>query len=276
VDLSLILRFRGSTRLVLSLHGADVRTYPRRSRVLRFALKQLCASADAVVTCSTSLLHDVLEYLPPQSPRLAVLRNGIDPQDFEAPVELPRHSRPFIFTAGRFVKEKGFHLLLQVLPLVLEEYPAIDLLIAGEGEEAEFLTTTVAALGLAGRVRFLGPLPNREVIHWMMESELFVLPSIVESLGIVCLEAMAAGKAVVATKVGGVPEVVVDGVTGILVPPEDPRALAGAIVTLLKNPEQRERMGEAGRQRVIRDFTWARYVDNLVPLLASEQEVIAS
>ena len=185
-------------------------------------------------------------------------------------------TRPYIFAAGRLVKEKGFHILLQALPLVLEKYPDLDLLLAGEGEEAEALTTIVDALSLSAHVHFLGPLPNQDVIHWMMECEAVVLPSLEESLGIVCQEAMAAGKAVVATRVGGVPEVVVDGTTGILVPPEDPYALAQAIIAILQDPVRRDRMGAAGRQRVIREFTWRHYVDKLVPLLASEQEAMAS
>ena len=99
-------------------------------------------------------------------------------------------------------------------------------------------------------------LPKREVIQLLTHATVFACPSLYEPLGIVNLEAMACGTAVVASRVGGIPEVVSDGETGLLVPPDDPGALAGALNALLADPGRAAAMGERGRERAIADFSW--------------------
>jgi starch synthase len=109
-------------------------------------------------------------------------------------------------------------------------------------------------------------LPKPDVIELLSHATLFVCPSIYEPLGIVNLEAMACHTAVVASRVGGIPEVVVDGETGLLVPPEDPDALARAINELVADPARAARMGEAGRTRAVDDFGWDRVAEKTVAL----------
>ncbi|HZS92917.1 MAG TPA: glycosyltransferase family 4 protein [Chloroflexota bacterium] len=264
--LALLMPHRGSARLIISLRGNDVHLFPEQSTIMRRALQSLCAQADAVTACSASVLDDVRPYLPEQAPRLAVLRDGITPGDFSRPDPGPSHGRPYILAVARFVKKKGLPILLRAMPAVLQMVPDVDLLVVGDGPEGEHLREMVAQLNLGQRVRFLGALTNAEAIRWMMGCELFVLPSLREPLGIVNLEAMACGRAIVATRVDGVPEIVEHEVNGLLVPPDDPDALANAIVTLLRDPEKRRAMGERGRQKALTSHTWDRYVDQLLDL----------
>jgi glycosyltransferase involved in cell wall biosynthesis len=107
----------------------------------------------------------------------------------------------------------------------------------------------------AAGISWLGPMPWQHLAEWYRRAQVFVMPSFFESFGIACLEAMAFSVPVVATRAGGLPEVVEDGISGLLVPPGDPQSLAEAIITLLNDPAQRSRMGVAGHERVLESFT---------------------
>ena len=161
-------------------------------------------------------------------------------------------------TVANLLPHKGHQHLIRAVSLASRELPRLGCLIVGEGgggyrTELEALARD---LGLAERVVFAGFQPD--VYPYLAALDLFVLPSVREAFGIVLLEAMAMGRPVVATKVGGVPEVVEDGVTGVLVPPADPASLARAIVTLAEAPDQRRVLGEAGAMRVRERFHVAR------------------
>jgi glycosyltransferase involved in cell wall biosynthesis len=156
-------------------------------------------------------------------------------------------------TAGRLVPMKGLAHLIRALALVRERVPAARLEIAGTGPEQTALETEARALGVLDAVTFLGwrdDLP-RVYRNW----DVFVQSSIIEPFGMAALEAMAAGLPVVATAVGGLPELIEDGRTGRLVPPTDAGLLADCIVELLQNPEQRKTLGAAGRARARNKFS---------------------
>ena len=105
-------------------------------------------------------------------------------------------------------------------------------------------------------MRLVGPCQHQDVPEWMNASDIFCLPSLNEGLPTVCIEASACGRPIVATKVGGIPEVVLDGENGILIEPRNPEQLVNAIGQLLDHPELCQRMGEAGRRRVIENYSW--------------------
>lgn len=162
-----------------------------------------------------------------------------------------------ILFVGRLVPYKGLQTLLRAFPHVMKRTQCAHLGIVGSGPEEPTLKHLSQQLGVAKTVRFLGTLSRSSLRDAYSACDLFVLPSRSrsEAFGIVLLEAMARGKPVVATQVGGVPYVVRNGETGVLVPPLDPTALAAAIVHLLNDPEHRQRMGQAGRKRVLASFT---------------------
>jgi glycosyltransferase involved in cell wall biosynthesis len=169
------------------------------------------------------------------------------------------HGETFLVGAvANLFPRKGYEHLIRAVGLAARDVPALGCLIVGEGNPGyrAALEALSRDLGLADRVLFAGF--QSDVYPYLAAMDLFVLPSVMEGFGIALLEAMAMGRAVVATKVGGVPEVVEDGVTGLLVPPADPGSLARAIVRLAEAPALRRAMGEAGARRVREQFHVAR------------------
>ena len=161
-----------------------------------------------------------------------------------------------IGTVGHLSSHKGHRFLLQAMREVCEVEREARLVIVGEGRLRADLEAEAAALGLSDAVRFTGF--RRDVLALIRGFEIFAFSSTQEGLGTSILDAMALRKPVVATRAGGVPESVLDGVTGLLVPPSDPRALAEALCTMLRKPERGRAFGDAGRQRVEKHFTVER------------------
>jgi L-malate glycosyltransferase len=191
--------------------------------------------------------------------RVHTIHSGIDLRRFEyvppAPLLFPAGTR-VVGTVGHLAGHKGHGYLVQAVPLLLQAEPRIGVVIAGDGELRTALEAQAAALGVADRLCFTGF--RHDILSLMQQFEIVVHPSYLEGLGTAVLDAMALGKPVVATSAGGIPEVVQDGVTGLLVPPRDPAALARAVLHLLRHPEHSKALGEAGRQRVVQHFTAER------------------
>jgi glycosyltransferase involved in cell wall biosynthesis/GT2 family glycosyltransferase len=186
------------------------------------------------------------------------------PLGLDVPPGLPTaagETRTVLFV-GRLERRKGIHTLLHAIPKVLAAIGNVNFEIVGRDCGADggrswksYWEENFPEAARMGRVRFHGELSTEDVNGWYSACELFVAPSLYESFGLIYLEAMARAKPVVACRAGGVPEVVVDGETGLLVPPEDPESLAGAILRLLQDDSLRDRLGRAGRMRYERQFT---------------------
>jgi len=159
---------------------------------------------------------------------------------------------PVVGTVARLSSEKGHRYLLEAAAMVCEAFPSVQFLLIGDGILRKDLEKQAIELGISENVVFLGL--RKDVPEILPVIDLFVLPSLYEGFGIVLVEAMAAGKPVVATRVGGIPEVVVDGKTGILAPPKEPKRIAEAIITLLQDKAQAQKMGQAGHKRAIEHF----------------------
>jgi glycosyltransferase involved in cell wall biosynthesis len=193
--------------------------------------------------------------------KLRVVRNGIDTAELLRPANPELRirlsgapQRPVILTVARLARQKGIDVLLSAASQV----PDAVFLIAGEGPERTALEGRAAALGLGNSVRFLGAAHN--VPDLLAACDVFVLPSLAEGLPLSVLEAMAAGKPIVATRIAGTDEAVADGTTGVLVPPRDPDALAMAIRSLLADPDRASRLARAGQERVQSEFPVGRTV----------------
>jgi sugar transferase (PEP-CTERM/EpsH1 system associated) len=193
----------------------------------------------------------------------------------QVPVPASATGRRLIGTVCRFHPQKGLDQLIAAFAELCKRTPDVQLLLVGDGELRGQLETQVRRLGLADHVTFTGF--RTDVPAILTELDLFVLPSLWEGLPLVLLEAMAAQLPVVATAVGGTPELVLDGETGLLVPPADPTALAAAMHFLLTQDALRREMGRRGRRRVEREFSATRAVAETTQLyeeLLSEKGVI--
>lgn len=192
--------------------------------------------------------------------KLEVIHNGVDSEIF-SPLEEERGDRPAdsyreapsIGTVAYLTKRKGIAYLVSALREVADHFPEVQLKIIGDGVERSSLENQIRALDLQSNVELLG---NRSDICSLLNSfDIFVLPSVWEPFGLVIAEAMACGKPVIATRVGGIPEIVVDGVTGLLVPPADAESLANAMLKLIRDLELRRNLGRAGRDRFLELFS---------------------
>jgi starch synthase len=225
------------------------------------------ASAAAVVAVSDGMRADILAAYPEISPeRVRVIRNGIDTDEYRPDPDtdvLERYgvdrTRPYVIFVGRITRQKGVPVLLRAASGLIPEAQLV--LLAGAADTPEQLaevTELVDGLRATRSGVFWIPemLPKPEVIQLLTHATVFAIPSVYEPLGIVNLEAMACGTAVAGSRTGGIPEVVADGETGLLVPPGEPAPLADALNVLLRDPGRARVMGEAGRKRAVAEFGW--------------------
>ena len=189
------------------------------------------------------------------SARIRIVPSGIDASPFLGAVDRPSlrerlgmpGSEIVVLNVAALTREKGHADLLHALAAARSRAPALRLWIVGEGPLEATLRAEAQTLGLGDAVRFLGF--RSDVSDLLRAADLFCLPSRLEGLGTSILEGMAAGLAVVATTAGGIPEIVIDGETGVLVPPRDPEALSAALVRLAEDPALRSALGARGRER---------------------------
>jgi alpha-maltose-1-phosphate synthase len=252
-------------------------------RLSSWAEKTAIEAAAAVVAVSAGMKADILGAYPKVDPaKVHVIRNGIDTDEYSPDLGtdvLERYGvdpdRPSVVFVGRITRQKGVPVLLRA---AAELDPRAQLVLCAGAPDTPELLAEVTELvdGLKARrdgvIWISGMLAKPEVIQLLSHATLFACPSVYEPLGIVNLEAMACGAAVVASRVGGIPEVVNDGETGLLVPPADPPALAAAMNALLADPARASTMGRAGRTRADAEFGWpaiaaqtARLYESLIP-----------
>jgi glycosyltransferase involved in cell wall biosynthesis len=163
-----------------------------------------------------------------------------------------------IFACRQLFPRKGIRFLIEAAAQLKPRFPDLKVVLAGDGFERPELVRLAEGLGLGGDVTFLGWVPNTELPPYYRAAAVSVIPSLEEGFGIPAAEAMGCEVAVVASDAGGLPEVVENGVTGLVVPRGDSTALAQAIGSLLADPERRRAMGQAGRVRALQMFDWDR------------------
>jgi len=223
----------------------------------RNALAEKIGEAETIWSCTAANVAHLQAIAPEHAHKVRLAYHGLDLRHFAAPVA---PSRPrLVLGVGRLIEKKGFEHLLRAAALLAGRRRPIELRIVGEGERRPALERLRRDLGLSPSV-FGGAAGNREVIAAMRAAAVLAAPSVVARSGDVdgipnvILEAMACGRPIVATRVSGIPEVVLDGETGFLVEPGDEVGLAEAIERILDAPELAERLGAAGRARIERDF----------------------
>jgi glycogen(starch) synthase len=240
---------------LVTLHGTVEERFSRPGTVLESTLR----SAAWITTCSSAVLVETRR----QFPELARCSSAI-PNSLETPAGTPEplpFDPPHLLCVGRLVRPKGFDLALAALSRLVERSPAPRLLLAGDGPERPRLEQQARALGLSERVEFLGWVAPEDIPKLINRATVVVVPSREESYGLVALQAAQMARPVVATWVGGLPEIVRHGSTGLLVESEQGEVLAAAIERLLDSPETAVQMGQLARQRVQRLFGWNEYLE---------------
>jgi glycosyltransferase involved in cell wall biosynthesis len=173
----------------------------------------------------------------------------------------PGFPASYILAVGSLLPRKAYDVLIEAARLVRERGVPLDVVLVGDGPEAPRLASLAAAAGLADHVFFAGEMAQDEALRFYPRARFFVHTARQEAFGLVLLEAMSFGKAVIATRVGGIPEFVRDGETGLLVEPDDPEALAQAMMRLSNDPAFRETLGARGREVATKEHSWERVVD---------------
>jgi len=265
-------RLAGIPVIIAEEQSEYERYNPLLKNLLRSVNRYLAAFTDKIIVCSEKTGEVISKDDGIPGDKLLVLHNVIDPQEFR--VSRPRQEilaslgldddDIVIGYVASLARRKGHIYLLEVVELLSRSYENLKLVLVGDGSLREELKFQVEKRKLSGKVIFTGQ--RRDITDILSILKVFVSPALNEAFGIVLIEAMYMGLPCVATKVGGVSEVVVDGITGILVPPADSSALAEAVSKILNNPQMAQEFGEAGRNRVLENFTADVYARRLKDL----------
>ncbi|MFB6278246.1 MAG: glycosyltransferase family 4 protein [Salinibacter sp.] len=263
--------FGSPRRIVCAAHGRELLFNPAA------AIPGLAPAYDRL---RRALLRQVDMFLPVShytagllqergvpSSRTQVVPNGTDPERFRPRDGTPVRERfglsgrPMLLTVGRLVRRKGIDTVLRALPTIAETCPDVTYVIVGTGPDQSRLRRLAGRLGLQNRVRFVGEVDHDRLPLYYSAADLFVMPARedppdVEGFGLVFLEANACGTPVIGARTGGIPDAIQDGETGLLVPPNAPKALAEVVVRILTDPDVADTLGRQGRRRAVNEASW--------------------
>ena len=275
-------------RFVVSLHGLGLLDNPGDSLLKRWSHRRYRRAslglADAVIATSGEFARLAAAYADPS--RIHVIPNGVDTDQFDAdrpaPEELRRRYEGdlVVLAIRRLVPKNGIQYLVQAAPGILARCPRARFVIGGRGSQEAELRRLVRDLGVEARFDFAGAIPNAEVSGYLAAARVVVFPSSMESTSHACLEAMAMGRPVVASRLGGLRELLGEGERGVLVdlfgsrgssydapaalPPAEVDRLGSAILGLLLDPKRAERIGAEGRRHALGNFDWSVLADRIL------------
>lgn len=253
------------TRCIVS---SEQNVYDFKARLpFSWVERRLSRWTDRIIACSKKVRQHLIEKVGVNPLRVVVVPNGVDPDVFFPIRKRTRLYRTVenvrkelgieegdavIGTVGHITRQKGYHVLIAAIPQILRAHPAAKFLFVGRGLLRERLEKQASELGVAPRIRFAGI--RRDVPAVLNCFDVFVLPSLWEGFGTAIIEAMACGVPVVASRVGGIPEIIEDGSTGLLVPPGRAELLAEAVIRLLDKPRKARELARRGRTSVTERF----------------------
>lgn len=256
--------------LIISVWGSDVFTFPRKSPAHKILLRHNLNKADLILSASKVMAEESHKYT---SKPVKVIPFGIDTAYFK-PVAIKNlfEGSIVIGTVKQLEVEYGIEYLIYAFKLLKDKQKELPLklLVVGSGSQTQKLKQLVQDLGIYKDTRFTGFIPPSDVVQYHNMMSVSVFPSLQESFGVSVLEASACGKPVVVSNVGGLPEVVENSVTGIVVPLANPQQLADAIEKLVTDEKLRNEMGANGRKRVEQLFNWE---DNVKQMCDTYKEI---
>ncbi|GAB6173059.1 glycosyltransferase [Paradesulfitobacterium aromaticivorans] len=250
---------------VISAWGSDIFFFPRHSFVHSLFLKWTLKQAD--VLCSTSrIMAQEMQRYTESGRTVEVIPFGVDIERFKPPAEERQDSlQPLIFGVAKYFQPVyGLDVLFKAFAQIERQTPGrARLRLAGDGPEKARLQRLALKLGIARKIEWLGAIPSKDVAELYQSLDVVVVPSRQESFGVTAVEGSACGRPIIASRVGGLPEVVTDKETGLLIPPGDVQELAAAMEYMIDHPEERKRMGEAGRSFVLEHYDWQENVTEM-------------
>ena len=264
--------------LVVTLHGYDILTEPTCNYGIRLyrqydaLVKKVLNNADAIIVSSTAIYREAQKIVK-NPDKVHLIYNGVDTIRFHPSLDGKKirdqydlHGKFVIFTVRHHSCRYGLEYLIRSAPIVLKKRNDVAYIIGGDGPLRPHLINLAKTLGVEKHIIFTGSIPSDQLPHYYVASDVVVVPSLQEGWGLVVTEAMATGKPVIGTEVGGIPDQIIDGYNGFLVPPRDPEAIARKIIELLENPEKTKEMGKKARQLVEEKFDIEIRVKKLVRL----------
>jgi glycosyltransferase involved in cell wall biosynthesis len=252
--------------LIISAWGSDIFSFPRTSFLHRYLLEKILKKADVLCSTSRIMAAEMQKYVNPES-QIDVIPFGVDIERFSPPArqEIQNPGAPVIFGVAKYLQPVyGLDILLRAFALLEKRCPGRALLrLAGDGPEKKKLQNLAARLGITQQVEWLGAIPNCEVADLYRSLDVVVVPSRQESFGVTAVEGSACGCPIIASNVGGLPEVVINRQTGLLIPPEDVQELCQAMEFMIAHPAKRLLMGQTGRKLVMEHYDFQRNVTQM-------------
>jgi glycogen synthase len=221
--------------------------------------------ADKIISVSDSITRETRQYYRIPRAKIVTVHNGVNvSKDFTRVIKPDNNYT--ILLVGRLIWRKGVKYLIESLPTVLTAYPNVKLYIVGNGEQKSYLQKLVKMLNLESSVEFLGFVSNERISSLFAEADIYVQPSLYEPFSIAILEAMGAGLPLVVSRVGGIPELVINKKDGLVVDPCDTSQLSQALITLLSNSSLRKLYGDSGKDKVINSLSWEKIAEKTLEI----------
>lgn len=252
---------------VVSPQGSDI--YKSSIYFKKTIAKFVFKNADVVIALTNNMKKEIQKIY---KRKVVIVPNGVDIRQFEnldkgkirKELKISKQKKVILFV-GRLHSIKGVKYLIQAIKIILNKDKNVKLLIVGDGDERKNLENLCKNLNLENHVTFVGEVSPEKVPKYMVASDIFVLPSLSESFGIVNIQAMYCGLPIVATNVGGIPENVIDQINGFLIEPRNEYQIAEKVILLLNNNELREKISENNKEKAS-NYSWERVVEKLEKL----------
>ncbi|MFA6537527.1 MAG: glycosyltransferase family 4 protein [Patescibacteria group bacterium] len=274
---ALILKFFLNIKYSISIHGLDL-AFAQKSKRKSFLARIILKNAEKIIANSQFTARKIVSF--DKSLKNKIITVYPCPNYFPTEISKERNdeflkersfeNKQLILSVGRLVERKGFDLMIKAMPLVLQKFPKAIYAIYGDGQDESRLRELIKQKDLQNSIFIFDKEKKENLPLFFANSEIFVMPcrerkdGDVEGFGIVYLEANLFGKPAIAGNSGGAPEAVLDTLNGFVVDPQDELDLAGKVIQLLENPELAQKMGEFGKKRVLRDFTWEKQARKLL------------
>lgn len=255
--------------LVVTIHGQDLQITVLNKLSLK-TMKKVLRNANVIITVSTKLKL-LAEKILRIKEKIKVINNGINPIEFcpylktdQSPTGLIRSKDIIVLSVSNLYESKGISLNIQAIGKISKKYHNLQYYVIGDGPERSKLERLTRKINLNDKILFLGQLTHSEALRYMTKADIFSLPSWNEGFGIVYLEAMACGKPVIACRGEGIEDVIEDGVTGLLVNPNDLDDLVVKLELLIREPVRARELGMRARELVMEKYTWEENAKNTI------------